>query len=153
MYNIYNFEAIINVFLNYRKFPKTVQKANLVLFRSFLNWLTYTVQFQSKNDDVSGILPCLLPETLNKYRQFLKNSKFPNSAIYTRMTLLIDFKEFIEMHPDLPITKVSNPSLLMQKALIDDFLGEIEAKGGSKATMRCYKSDISQFFSFLKQNN
>ena len=153
MNKIYNFEAIFNLFLIPRKLSRKVQKSHLVFFRSFLNWLSYSLQFHLIDLTISAFLPCLSPKTLDKYQKFLQECKISKTSIYQRIEILERFREFLENHPDLPIGKTTNTSHLMESALLSDFISEMEDKGCSSGTLRSYKSDIGQFLKFIRSIN
>lgn len=149
MYKLYNFEAAFLIFLKTQKLPRIGQKRYLVFFRSFINWLTLTLQKTNDLEDIHSFLTLLSPDYLTKYAKFLSRWKTPKSSLVVRIEILRDFKSFLEKNYDLKIRSLKNPEKIFQEAIVEEFLSELKDQGTQDVTIRNYRSDISQFFYFL----
>lgn len=153
MYKLYNFEAIFNQYINSKNIPNKTQKRYLVLFRSFLNWITLKLQTSPKENTTHSLLPFLKNETLLKYKSFLLETKRSRTSIQLRLALLSDFASFLKKKDNIILKNISNPSIIMEESIIDEFIEELEEKGASSTTLRSYKSDVRQFLTFLRNES
>ncbi len=150
MHNLYKFEAIFEAFFNYRKLTPRVKKSYLVFFRSFLNWLVLKLEIKSSIEMISDFIPFLENHSLEKYDNFLRSTKLTKTGINLRISLLKDFKIFLEKNKTIKLNSKKETEGLAKKALVEEFLADREDQGSKSTTLRSYKSDINQFLHFLE---
>ena len=150
MYKLYNFEAIFALFLKSLKISRNGQKRYLAFFRSFINWLHYSLEATIKELSAVAFLGFLSSDSLSKYREFLQKSKLPKTSIEIRIEILEQFRLFLETHSDSPIIDLKNPEIVAEMSILDDFIAELEDKGAKPSAIRSYRSDIAQFLFFLR---
>jgi len=150
MHNLYKFEAVFETFFNYRKLTPRVKKSYLVFFRSFLNWLVLKLEIKSSIEMISDFIPFLENHSLEKYDNFLRSTKLTKTGINLRISLLKDFKIFLEKNKTNKLNSKKDTEGLAKKALVEEFLADRENQGAKSTTLRSYKSDINQFLYFLE---
>ncbi len=152
MNNLYNFEAIFNLFTKSIKTTRKTEKRYLVFFRGFVNWLVFTLSAKVEQLDVVHFLPFLSDSALKKYSVFLSSSRMSRPSIRERIVLLTTFKTFLESHNNLKVKGAKNINHLVASFLLDEFIVDLDEEGVSRSTLRSYKSDVSQFFSFIEKD-
>ena len=150
MYKLYNLEAIFETFIISRKLTSRVKKSYLVFFRSFLNWIIFKLQIDSEIESISDFLPFLENQSLEKYSRFLRTSKLTKTGINLRISLLKNFQHFLKVNQTIKLGSRKDTEGLAKKALVEEFLADIEDQGAKGTTLRSYKSDINQFLYFLE---
>lgn len=162
MYNLYNFEAEFQKFLQSKSMSSSSVRNYLSDFRHFWTWFLLCLQQHSVilSEHDPHILSFLNTEVLQHYKDFLVANPFSVLTVNRRLTTIRQFVQYAFVagmiaHPviNLP-TNVSLPTSRQEKnkkiqsaqqALLTEFATFLDTKGVKSTTKRSYLADVQHF--------